>query len=111
MVFGRINQSRTLKDINNKTLDKLTEWLIQVVGGLVSKPDEVNVVRTEDEQGVLFTVKVAKEDAGKVIGKNGTIAGAIRTLLRSAGFMYDIRASMKVDAPGSRFQLREEDKA
>lgn len=91
-------------------MDKLTQWLTSVVEGLVSKPDEVSVVRTEDEQGVLFTVKVADVDAGKVIGKNGTIAGAIRTLLRSAGMtMEDIRASMKVDAPGSKFQLRKEE--
>lgn len=91
-------------------MDKLTEWLISVVGGLVSDPSKIEVVRTEDEQGVLFTVKVGKEDAGKVIGKNGTIAGAIRTLLRSAGMtMEDIRASMKVDAPGSKFQLRKEE--
>ena len=86
--------------------DQLTEWLTLVIGGLVSKPDEVKVSRINDEQGVLFTVTVAKEDVGKVIGKKGTIAQAIRTLLRSAGFLRDVRASMKVDAPGMNYQLR-----
>ena len=89
--------------------DKLTDWLISILGGLVSKPDEVEVNRTQDEQGVLFTVKVAKEDAGKVIGKGGVIANAIRTLLRSAGYMEDVRASMKINAPGSKFELKRDE--
>jgi len=90
-------------------VERLQNWLIALVGGLVSKPDLVKVTATEDEQGVLFIVSVAKEDTGKVIGKKGTIAEAIRTLLRSAGYMEDIRASMKVDAPDSRFELRDRD--
>jgi len=89
-------------------MEKLSDWLKLVVGGLVNNPDEVRIVATEDEQGVLFTVNVAKEDTGKVIGKKGSIAEAIRVLLRSAGYMEEIRASMKVEAPGSSFQLRNE---
>lgn len=93
-------------------MEKLQSWLITVVGGLVSKPDLVKVTATEDEQGILFVVSVAKEDTGKVIGKKGVIAEAIRTLLRSAGFMAtEQRVSMKVDAPGSNFQIRGEDVA
>lgn len=91
--------------------DKITSWLRTVIGGLVSQPDKVEIEKTTDEQGVLFTVKVSKEDAGKVIGKAGVIANAIRTLLRSAGFLLDMRASMKIDADGSKFQIRDEDRA
>lgn len=91
-------------------MDKLQNWLTLVVGGLVSKPDLVKVVATEDEQGILFVVSVSKEDTGKVIGKKGSIAEAIRVLLRSAGYIEDIRASMKVDAPDSKFELRDEDR-
>ena len=91
-------------------MDKLQEWLKVVVGGLVSQPDLVKVTATEDEQGILFVVSVSKEDTGKVIGKKGSIAEAIRTLLRSAGYMEtEQRVSMKVDAPGSSFKLREEE--
>jgi hypothetical protein len=88
--------------------NKITDWLISVIGGLVSKPEAIEVTKTTDEQGVLFSVKVAKEDAGKVIGKQGVIANAIRTLLRSAGYMQEMRASMKVDVPGSKFVVKEE---
>ena len=83
--------------------DKISEWLKNVISILVAKPDEIKITRTSDEQGVLFTVKVADEDTGKIIGKKGNIATAIRTLLRSAGYHDDMRASMKVDVPGSRF--------
>jgi hypothetical protein len=89
-------------------MDKLTKWLETVVMGLVSQPDLVKVSAVEDEQGVLFMVNVAKEDTGKVIGKKGTIAEAIRVLLRSAGYIEQIRACMKVSAPGSTFELNRE---
>jgi len=81
-------------------------WLTSIIRGLVSKPDEVVITSTSDEQGVLFTVKVASDDNGKVIGKQGTIAEALRTITRSAGFLGNMRASMKIDAPGSRFTPR-----
>lgn len=89
--------------------DKLNKWLVAVIAGLVSNPDKVSVTSSEDEQGVLFVVTVSHDDVGKVIGKKGAIAQAVRTLLRSAGYLIDIRASMKVDAPGSTFELKRED--
>ena len=83
--------------------EKLGEWLITVISALVTEPEKVVVTHSVDEQGVLFLVKVSPEDIGKVIGRKGAIAGAIRTLLRSAGFFGDMRASMKVDAQNSNF--------
>ena len=53
--------------------------------------------------GVLFIVKVDENDRGKVIGKKGSIAEALRVITRSAGRLIDIRTSMKIEAPGSRF--------
>lgn len=83
--------------------DKLGEWLENLLKGLVSNPDGIEITRTTDAQGVLYKVKVDQNDVGKVIGKAGSIASATRTLLRSAGFLVDERASMKIDAPGSDF--------
>ena len=83
----------------------LQDWFHSILSGLVTSPEEISITVTNDEQGVLFTVKVAKEDVGKVIGKNGLIAQALRTILRSAGFKQDARVSMKVDAPNSKFDL------
>ena len=90
---------------------ELQDWFSAVISRLVTKPGEIVVTKTLDEQGVLFTVKVANEDVGKVIGKQGVIAQALRTILRSAGFMEDMRASMKVDAPNSKFNLSDADRA
>lgn len=88
----------------------LESWLTSVLSRLVTKPEEIQVIKTLDEQGVLFTVKVADEDTGKVIGKKGVIAQALRTLLRSAGYLEDMRVSMKIDAPNSKFTLPEDER-
>ena len=52
---------------------------------LVAKPDEVRVVRSEREDAVLLELHVAADDLGKVIGKGGRIARALRTLVRASG--------------------------
>ncbi len=60
----------------------LVKDMIQdVVKILVDNPDEVRVETTENEQSVVVSVSVAKEDLGKVIGKNGRTAGALRHLI------------------------------
>lgn len=90
--------------------DKLQLWLVALVQGLVSNPAAVEIDVASDEMGVLFTVRVHEEDRGKVIGKAGSIANAIRTVLRSAGRLVDVRASMKVDVPNSNFEPRDREK-
>ncbi len=87
---------------------QLQDWFVLVISRLVSKPEEIKVEKTVDEQGVLFTVKVSDSDTGKLIGKKGTIAQALRTIVRSAGYMEDMRVSVKIDAPNSRFDLSED---
>ncbi len=64
--------------------------LVEVIASaLVDKPEEVVVVETEDENGIVLSLKVAPEDMGKVIGKQGRIAKAIRTVVRAAGSKGD----------------------
>lgn len=87
---------------------ELQDWLVIVISRLVTKPKEVTVVKTVDDQGVLFTAKVGDGDVGKLIGKKGSIAQALRVVLRSAGYMEDMRVSLKVDAPNSKFALSDE---
>ena len=55
-----------------------------VAKGLVDKPEDVQVVEVEGEQGAVLELRVAKEDLGKVIGKQGRTARALRTLLGAA---------------------------
>lgn len=52
-----------------------------IVKSLVDKPDEVTVTAREGDQGLVLELKVAKEDLGKVIGKQGRTARAMRTLV------------------------------
>ena len=61
------------------------EFLEFVVKGLVEHPEEVKINRTVDEMGVLLTLDLSPEDMGKVIGRSGNTAKAIRTLLRVVG--------------------------
>jgi len=48
-------------------MDKVKNWLRGVLSGLVSRPEEIEIVSSMDEQGVLFSVSVAKEDMGKIM--------------------------------------------
>lgn len=70
-----------------------------VVKGLVDHPEEVKVSRTVDEMGVLLTLDVNAEDMGKIIGRSGNTAKAIRTLLRVVGMKNNSRVNLKINEP------------
>ncbi|HWC72124.1 MAG TPA: KH domain-containing protein [Actinomycetota bacterium] len=55
-----------------------------IVSELVDDPDAVEVTESEDDRGLRFTVRVAPDDMGKVIGKGGRTAKAIRAVVRAA---------------------------
>jgi predicted RNA-binding protein YlqC (UPF0109 family) len=78
-------------------LDK--EFLEYVVKTLVDKPDKVVIDRTVDEMGVLLTLTVDPEDMGKIIGRQGNTAKAIRTLLRVVGMKNEARVNLKINEP------------
>lgn len=61
----------------------MEEILKTILENLVDQKDQVQVTRVDDERGVLLKVKVAKEDMGKVIGKQGRVAKAIRTVMKA----------------------------
>ncbi len=60
------------------------EFLLYIIKALVDEPDEVEINVVEGEKSTIFELKVANSDIGKVIGKNGRIAKAIRTILNAA---------------------------
>ena len=61
------------------------EELIQYVAqALVEHPDEVRVIRKEMRRSTILKLEVAPEDTGRVIGKQGRVAGAMRVLLQVA---------------------------
>lgn len=79
--------------------DRDQEFLEFVIKGLVDDPDAVKINRTVDEMGVLLTLDVSPEDMGKVIGKAGNTAKAIRTLLRVVGMKNNARVNLKINEP------------
>lgn len=62
----------------------MKELIEMVAKALVDKPDEVEVIEVEGEQTTVIELKVAKDDLGKVIGKQGRTARAMRTILGAA---------------------------
>ena len=74
-------------------------YLDSIVRPLLSTPDKLSIVKTQDERGVLLTVDVDRTDMGRVIGKEGSIANAIRAVVRSYGMIKDARVSVKINEP------------
>ncbi len=63
----------------------MKELLEVIASALVDSPEDVVIVEEEDENQIVLNLKVAPADMGKVIGKQGRIAKAIRTVVRAAG--------------------------
>ena len=61
----------------------MEETLKIIISNLVDNKDAVEITRKDDEKTTTFEVKVAKEDMGKVIGKQGRLAKSIRTVMKS----------------------------
>src|ERR1700756_3871894 len=75
------------------------QFLDYVVKALVDHPEDVKINRVVDEMGVLLTLSVNKDDMGKVIGRSGATAKAIRTVLRVVGMKNDARVNLKIEEP------------
>jgi len=75
------------------------QFLEYVVKALVTHPDDVKIKRTVDEMGVLMTLDVNREDMGKIIGRAGNTAKAIRILLRVVGMKNNSRINLKINEP------------
>ncbi len=77
----------------------MKELLTAIVSGLVEKPDEVSVTVDEpNEEGVVYYhIHVAENDMGRVIGKQGRIAKAIRVVMRAAANRNNEKISVEID--------------
>ncbi|HZS42995.1 MAG TPA: KH domain-containing protein [Candidatus Paceibacterota bacterium] len=76
-----------------------TQFLEFVIKALVDNQNAVKINRTVDEMGVLMTLSVDPADMGKVIGRQGNTAKAIRTLLRVVGMKNNARVNLKIEEP------------
>lgn len=81
-------------------------FLEYVVKALVDNPNDVKIDRSVDEMGVLITLTVNPADMGKIIGRMGNTAKAIRTLLRIIGMKNNARVNLKINEPegGTRYE-------
>lgn len=80
-----------------KNIDQ--EFLEFVVKSIAGNPDDVKITRNVDEMGVLLTLKVNPEDMGQIIGREGSTARAIRTILRIIGIKNNARINLKIEEP------------
>lgn len=74
----------------------LKELVDYIAKSLVDRPDEVQVTEVGGEQTVVYELRVAKEDLGKVIGKQGRTARAIRTILGAASTKLKKRSVLEI---------------
>ncbi|MBU1255677.1 KH domain-containing protein [Patescibacteria group bacterium] len=90
-----------------KNIDQ--DFLEFVVKSIVNNSDDVKVIRTVDEMGVLLSLKVSPEDMGQIIGRQGSTARAIRTILRVIGVKNNARINLKIEEPeGGRVMTQRE---
>ncbi len=88
-------------------MEKSKVFLEYAVHSLVDFPDQVSIDAKVDEMGVLLTLVVAREDMGKIIGREGNTAKALRTLLRVIGMKENARINLKIAEPeGSTYVKR-----
>ncbi len=77
-------------------MDGLKDLVIFMAKSLVDKPDSVAVDEVPGQQTILLALKVDKDDLGKVIGKQGKTAAAMRTIIRAAGTKLNRRYHLDI---------------
>ena len=74
----------------------MKELVEYIAKSIVNLPDEVVVTEESSEEGIMLKLQVADEDKGRVIGKQGRIAAAIRTLIRVKAAKQGTRATLEI---------------
>jgi len=74
-------------------MKQLVEYIAK---SIVNAPDDVEVTEENDERGLVLKLTVADDDKGRIIGKQGRIAGAIRTLLRVKAAKQGIKVTLEI---------------
>ena len=74
----------------------MRELLETIVKSLVEKPDEVQITENHGEYSMIIELRVSQDDMGKVIGKQGRIARAIRTILKAASVKENKKVTLQI---------------
>ena len=80
-------------------MENAATYLEAIVKPLVGRPEAVQIESKNDDRGVLLTLTIAKEDMGKIIGKQGDTARALRRLIRQWGMKHEARIAIKINEP------------
>ena len=75
------------------------DFLEFLIKAIVDNPDDVVVERKIDEMGVLLNLRVNQQDMGQVVGRQGSTAKSIRSLLRIVGIKNKARVNLKIEEP------------
>ena len=73
----------------------MKEILETIINTLVSNKEAVSINQIDGEQSIIFEVKVAEEDMGKIIGRKGSIAKSIRTIMKAVASKENKRVSIE----------------
>lgn len=80
--------------MGNSQMKELIETIVQP---LVDHPDDVEVTETSDNRNITYLLSVNKDDMGKVIGKQGRVIKAIRTVVYAAGTGHNKRIHLEIN--------------
>jgi hypothetical protein len=75
------------------------DFLEYLIKALVDHPEDVKIDRKVDEMGVLLSLRVNPEDMGQIIGRSGSTAKSIRSLVRIVGLKNHARVNLKIEEP------------
>lgn len=78
------------------SVERMKELVRYIARSIVEAPDAVTITETEGERGIVLQLQVAPDDKGRVIGKQGRVAQAMRTLLRVAATRAHTRVQLEI---------------
>ena len=90
------NATEPSTEETNAEKTSMKELVEYIAKSIVNSPDEVVVTEETDESGILLKLQVADEDKGRVIGKQGRVAGAMRTLIRVKAAKAGTRVNLEI---------------
>lgn len=91
-----MSQAAEVLSVNSSTKKETVLLLQMVVTAICDRPEEVKVDFLQGEQTTVFQIKVATSDIGKVIGKQGQMAAALRMIVKGISGKYNFRAVLEI---------------
>ncbi|MBN8554698.1 MAG: KH domain-containing protein [Deltaproteobacteria bacterium] len=95
-LFSGGSSSSNSKSLDGDQTKALHELIENMVRGLVDEPEKINLKMVDGDDGLVFELRVSKVDLGKVIGKKGRTASAMRTILSAASRKHKVGADLRI---------------